>query len=171
MSKARTLVSSLAASAALIVALAVSEGFTGTATIPVAGDPPTVGFGSTIHEDGTPVRLGEKMDPIRALVTLKAHVDRDEAAFQKSLEGAYLHQAEYDTYLDFTYQYGIGNWTRSSMRRLVLEGEYRAACDALLRYRYSAGYDCSTPGNKRCSGVWTRQQARHAKCIAAQGGG
>lgn len=171
MNRARVAVSSLAASAAFIVALALSEGFTDTATIPVAGDPPTGGFGSTVHADGSPVQLGDRFDPVRALVTLKAHVDRDEHAFQKSLHGGYLHQAEYDTYLDFTYQYGIGNWTRSSMRRLVLDGEYRAACDALLRYRYSAGYDCSTPGNKRCAGVWTRQLERHAKCIAAQGDG
>ena len=42
------------------------------------------------------------------------------------------------------------------------------ACQALLRYRFSAGYDCSTPGNRICPGVWTRQQARHAACMAAQ---
>ena len=29
-------------------------------------------------------------------------------------------------------------------------------------------YDCSTPGNKVCRGVWTRQQARHAACMEAQ---
>lgn len=54
------------------------------------------------------------------------------------------------------------------MRRLLLAGDYAGACRALLRYKYAAGYDCSTPGNKRCYGVWTRQLARHAKCMEVQ---
>jgi hypothetical protein len=34
----------------------------------------------------------------------------------------------------------------------------------IVRWRF----DCSTPGNKVCRGVWTRQQARHAACMEAQ---
>ena len=82
--------------------------------------------------------------------------------------GVVLTQGEFDLYVDFTGQYGIGNWRKSSMRRHLLAGQYRQACDALLRYRYAAGYDCSTPGNRRCPGVWTRQKERHAKCISEQ---
>lgn len=167
----RTLVAGMGLSAAALITLAVSEGYVPEAMIPVRGDPPTVGFGSTKHADGAAVQLGDRLDPVRALVTLQAHVARDEAAFQRSLPGARLNQAEYDLYLDFAYQYGISNWEKSSMRRQVLAGKYRAACDALLRYRYASGFDCSTPGNRVCPGVWTRQLERHAKCVAAQGEG
>ena len=52
------------------------------------------------------------------------------------------------------------------MRTHILAGEYRQACDALLLYKFSGGYDCSTPGNKRCWGVWDRQLKRHKKCVA-----
>ena len=83
-----------------------------------------------------------------------------------TLAGARLHQHEYDAYMDFVYQFGQGTWWKSSMRKHVLAGEYRLACDAMLKYRFSGGHDCSIPGNKRCAGVWTRQLKRHQKCTA-----
>lgn len=70
--------------------------------------------------------------------------------------------------MDFVGQYGMGNWRPSSMRRDLLAGNYVQACHDLLKYKYAAGYDCSTPGNKRCWGVWQRQLERHAKCMEAQ---
>lgn len=165
----RIAVAALSVSAlGFLIPLAVQEGWIGEAKIPTKNDRPTNGFGSTFNTDGSPVKLGEKTDPVRALITLQAHVAREEAIFQKSMEGAYLHQAEYDLYMDWVYQYGTGAWRKSAMRRHVIAGEYRAACDALLLYKYSGGYDCSTPGNRRCSGVWTRQLERHAKCLEAQ---
>lgn len=169
----RSLVASLSLSAAALVGMAVSEWYVGEAMIPTRGDRPTLGFGSTFHEDGRPVRLGERTDPVRALVTLQAHVSKDEAAFQRSLPGASLTQGEYDLYMDFVYQYGTGAWSGSSMRRRVLAQDYRGACDALLLWRKQAGRDCSLPqhwGPQGCKGVWTRQLERHAKCLAEQEG-
>jgi lysozyme len=142
--------------------------------IPTKGDVPTIGHGSTRYEDGRPVRLTDP--PItrqRAESLARALHAEHEREFKASLPGAVLSQAEFDLYLDFTGQYGIGNWRQSSMRRHILSGEHRRACDALLMYRFAAGYDCSTmidgKPNRRCYGVWTRQQERHAKCIAEQG--
>ena len=168
MSKTRIVVASLTLSASGLIGIAVHENYVSDAMIPTKNDRPTVGFGSTFHADGTPVKLGDKTDPVRALITLKAHVDKEEELFRKSLEGAYLYPAEYDLYVDFMYQFGISNWNGSSMRRHILAGEYRKACDALLMWKRSGGYDCSIPGNKRCAGVWTRQLERHAKCLEAQ---
>lgn len=138
--------------------------------IPTKGDVPTIGHGSTRYENGTPVRLTDA--PItrkRAEELARGLHDEEAQRFRASLPGVKLTQGEFDLYLDFTGQYGIGNWRKSSMRRHLLEGEYAKACGALLRYRFAAGYDCSTPGNRRCPGVWTRQQKRHAKCVAEQG--
>ena len=137
--------------------------------IPTKGDVPTIGHGSTRYEDGTPVKLTDA--PItrkRAEALARNLHSEEEQRFRASLPGVVLTQGEYDLYVDFTGQYGIGNWRKSSMRRHLLAGQYRQACDALLRYRYAAGYDCSTPGNRRCPGVWTRQKERHAKCISEQ---
>lgn len=169
----RTHVGGLSLSAAALVGLLVSEGWTDRAMIPTKNDVPTVGFGSTVHMDGTPVKMGDTIDPVRAIITAQNHISKDERRFRESIPDVPLHQDEYDLYMDFVYQYGIGNWRTSSMRMHLLAGEYRQACDALLMWRRAGGYDCSTTingqPNKRCWGVWARQLERHSKCIAAQG--
>jgi len=145
-----------------------SEGYTDTAVIPTKGDVPTIGHGSTRYEDGKPVKMGDTITRPRAELLARNLMTQDERQFAASLPGVKLHQVEFDLYMDFTGQYGIGNWRSSSMRRDLIAGEYAQACTDLLKYRYAAGFDCSTPGNKRCAGVWTRQLERHAKCMAAQ---
>ncbi len=97
----------------------------------------------------------------------KAHVSKDEVAFRKSLQGVRLSQVEYDTYLDFTYNFGQANWNGSSMLRNLKAGQYKQACDSLLKWKYVAKRDCSVRSNN-CYGVWTRQVERHAKCMGAQ---
>lgn len=172
MSKARLAVGSLALSFAAFVGIANSEYFTEKAVVPTKGDRPTIGYGSTFWEDGRPVKMGETITPVRALRVVEAHINREEAAFRASLPGVELTQGEYDLYLDFTYNYGMGNWSGSSMRRHLIAGNYPAACHALLQYRKAAGYDCSTlvngRRNQRCWGVWERQVARHKKCMGEQ---
>lgn len=165
---ARRLVAVMALSASAFVALMVSEGYTGKAIIPVTGDRATVGFGSTFHENSAPVLVTDTTTPVMALQKAYAHIGKQEAAFHASLPGVSLTQAEYDLHMDFVYQYGMTAWSKSSMRRELLAGEHRKACDALLLYRRAGGYDCSTPNNTRCAGVWSRQLVRHAKCVAAQ---
>lgn len=168
----RLAVAALTLTAAGLVGIAVRENYTETAVIPTKGDRPTIGFGSTFHEDGSPVRMGDKTTPVRALAKAQAHIGKEEQRFRDSLPGVALTQGEYDLYVDFTYQYGIGNWRSSSMRRSLLSGDYHAACDALLMWRKAADYDCSTTingqPNTRCWGVWTRQLERHAKCLGEQ---
>lgn len=168
MNRPRVFIAALSLSAAALIAIVSSEGYVEQAMVPTKGDRPTVGFGSTYHGDGSPVKMGDKITPVRALVTMQAHLNREEELFRESLAGASLSQAEYDLYMDFVYQYGTTNWRKSSMRTHILAGEYLAACDALLQWKKAAGYDCSTPGNKRCWGVWERQLERHKKCVEAQ---
>lgn len=169
--KLRIAVSALALSAAGLVGIAVHEGYTENTVIPTKGDRPTNGFGSTFDKDGKPIRMGDKTDPVRALITVQAHLSREEQQFRDSLPGVKLTQGEYDLYVDFMYQYGIGNWRSSSMRRHLIAGRYAAACDALLMWRKQGGRDCSLPQNwgpRGCKGVWTRQVERHAKCMGEQ---
>lgn len=146
---------------------------------------------STFHEDGTPVKMGEATTPVRALIKAQAHISREEAVFRSSLPGVALHQGEYDLYMDWVYQYGTAAWQKSAMRRELVAGNYREACAALLDYRKLTSprkegpgwevnkrdaqgrpirweFDCSTPGNKVCRGVWTRQLERHQKCMELQ---
>lgn len=165
----RKLVAALTISAAGFAGWIANEGFSSTPIIPTKGDVPTIGHGSTRYEDGTRVKMTDP--PItreRAKILARNLLSQDEQRFRASIPGVKLYQEEYDLYLDFVGQYGIGTWRKSSMRRYLLAGKYEAACKALLRYKYAAGYDCSTPGNKRCPGVWTRQLERYDDCMAVQ---
>lgn len=164
----RIAVALLSLSAAGFATWQASEGYTPVAVIPTKGDVPTIGHGSTRYEDGSPVRMGDTITPARAEVLARNLNSQAERQFAASLPGVKLHQAEFDVYMDFVGQYGIGTWRAGSPRRDLLAGNYAQACHDLLKYRFAAGFDCSTPGNKRCAGVWTRQLERHAKCMAAQ---
>ncbi|WP_289140858.1 glycoside hydrolase family protein [uncultured Pseudomonas sp.] len=164
----RIAVSLLSLSAAGFATWQASEGYTPVAVIPTKGDVPTIGHGSTRYEDGSPVRMGDTITPARAEVLARNLNSQAEKQFAASLPGVKLHQDEFDLYMDFIGQYGIGTWRKGSPRKSLLAGNYAQACHDLLKYRFAAGFDCSTPGNKRCWGVWARQLERHAKCMAAQ---
>ncbi|EHU1441613.1 lysozyme [Acinetobacter baumannii] len=166
--KTKYIAAVLAASAAFFVGVKNDEGFTSKPVIPVKGDRPTQGHGSTFKPNGSPVKMTDP--PITRATAdkwLRNDVAKREVAFKDSLKGVKLSQAEYDLYLDFTYQYGIGAWSGSSMLKNLKLGKYQAACDSLLKYKYVAKRDCSIRSNG-CYGVWTRQLERHAKCIGAQ---
>lgn len=165
----RTSLGLLGASAALLVALATHEGYTDRAVVPTKGDRPTVGFGSTFRDDGKPVQMGDTTTPVQALQRTLTHLQKDEAGIKRCVT-APLYQKEYDLMVDFAYQYGVPTLCKSSIVKLANTGDYVGSCDAYLKYRFAAGYDCSTPGNKRCWGVWERQKKRHDACMAAQGG-
>lgn len=168
MSRARTLVAALTLSASAFIGIVVHEDYTDKAIIPTKNDRPTLGFGSTFHEDGSAVKMGESTTPVRALIKAEAHISKEEEIFRASLPGVSLFQGEYDIYLDWVYQYGSGKWAKSSMRRNLLAGNHKAACNSLLLYKFSGGYDCSIPGNKVCAGVWTRNLERNRDCLSLQ---
>lgn len=175
--KARVAVAGLALSAAAFVALVSEEGFTDKAVIPVKGDVPTIGYGSTTHADGTPVKMGDTTTPVKALQRTLLYVQQQDMQIKRCVT-AELHQAEYDVMANFGYQYGINALCKSSMVRLANAGDYAGSCRAYLEYRKvgppGAKYDCSTlingQPNKRCWGVWTRQQKRYKDCMEAANG-
>ena len=168
MSKQRIAVLVLSMSAAGVATWQASEGYTDHAVIPTKGDRPTIGHGSTRYENGQPVRMGDTITPPRARELARNLIQQDCKRMSDSLRGVKLYQEEYDVYCNFVGQFGMDNWQGSSMQKRLLAGDYVGACDALLLYKYSAGYDCSTPGNKRCYGVWTRQLERNRQCLEAQ---
>lgn len=160
-------VAALSVSAALLVGLVAHEGYTDRAVIPVEGDRPTYGFGSTFKVDGTPVQMGDRTNPVEAIQRSLAHIQKDENGLKRCVT-APLSQTEYDLMVDFSYQYGVARLCNSSMVKLANAGDYEGSCRGYLQYRKVAGYDCSTPGNKRCWGVWERSKGRYEKCMGAQ---
>lgn len=148
---------------------AAKEGFTPKPVIPTKNDVPTIAFGTTIYPNGIKVKMTDPaVTRAQGMYFLRDYMNKDAVRFNKTILNVPIYQHEYDAFIDFSYQFGIGNWSQSSMLKNLKSGKYKAACDSLLKYKYSGGYDCSIPGNKRCSGVWTRQLERHTKCMGAQ---
>lgn len=167
MGRARIAIAALSLSAAGFAGIVLHESYTGTAVIPTKNDRPTVGFGSTFREDGTPVAMGDTITPHVAIARSIAHIAKDETGLKRCVTAA-LNQVEYDILVDFAYQYGVPAACKSSMVREANAGNYAASCRAYALYKFSGGYDCSTPGNRICAGVWARSTERRAKCLAAQ---
>ena len=167
MSKTKYAVVLLAASAAFFTSLEIHEGYSAT-PYKDSGGVITQGIGFTVKPNGQSIKITDA--PITRKTAQewgKADVSKDEVVFRKSLQGVKLSQVEYDTYLDFSYNFGQSNWQSSSMLRNLKAGQYKQACDSLLKWKYVAKRDCSVRSNN-CYGVWTRQVERHEKCIGAQ---
>ncbi len=164
----RIAVAVLTLSAAGLVGIVSHEGYTDKAIIPVPGDRPTVGFGSTFNPDGSPVKMGDTTTPQKALRMSMAHIGKDEARLRQCVTGE-LSQAEYDILVDFAYWRGTGGTCRSEVVQHINAGRYADACAAYLNLdsRRAAGKDCAQPGSG-CRGVWVRAQERHKKCMEAQ---
>jgi len=176
MNKTRTSIIGLAISAAAFVGITQREGYTTAAVIPTKGDVPTYGFGSTVKEDGTKVRMGDTITPPKAVRLALKHIENDEGNLRRCLgEDLKLHQAEWDVYVDLAYNIGTYTFCTNKLTggpgaipRALTAGDYVGACKAILQYKLAAGFDCSTPGNKRCAGVWTDRQRQYNACMEAQ---
>lgn len=162
MSRTRLAVSGLALSAAAFVGILAREGYTSNAIIPTKGDVPTVGFGTTGG-----VRMGDTTTPVKAAQRALVDAQQFEGALKQCVEVP-LYQAEYDLYVDLSYNIGSKAFCSSTIVRRLNAGSYRAACDGILLFKYAAGFDCSTPGNKRCAGLWADRLKKHAQCVEAQ---
>ena len=164
---ARTTIAALSLSAAGLVGIATQESYTDKAIVPVAGDRPTFGFGSTMKPDGTPVQLGDKTDPVSALKIKREHIAKDELNLKRCVT-APLSQKEYDRLVDFAYQYGSAATCKSTLVKLINEGRYAEACEEFARWRKvrnsdGTQRDCSIRSNG-CYGVYTRAVERTAQC-------
>lgn len=157
----RIAVAVLSLSAAALVSRVAQEGYTDTAVIPVPGDVPTIGFGTTQG-----VKLGDKITPVKALQRAYQDMQAYEGAIKRCV-GVPLHQAEYDAYAELAYNIGPTAFCGSTLVRRLNAQEYRAACDQILVWKMFKGFDCSTPGNKVCSGLWKDRQRLHAQCMGA----
>jgi lysozyme len=167
--KVRLAVGALTLSASAFIGLVVHEGYTDNAIVPTKGDVPTLGFGTTTRPDGSPVRMGDRTNPVEALQRAHRDITRFEGALRQCVRVP-LYQAEYDVYVDMAYNIGASAFCGSTMVRRLNAQDYRGACDAILMWKRVGAQDCSQPGNRVCWGLWQRRLQSHSKCMEAQHG-
>lgn len=147
----RTLVAALALSASALVGIATHEDYRGDAYVPVAGDVPTIGFGTTKG-----VRPGDKTTPPRALIALLRDADESAQAVRRCAPVP-MYQDEFDAYVSLAYNIGSGAFCRSTLVRKLNAGDYAGACAELLRW--------DKMGGRTLPGLTKRRQAEYRQCM------
>ena len=135
----RTLISSLGVSAALLVGIAVHEGYSDRPYLDVVGVK-TIGFGRT---EG--VRLSEKTTPQRELVLVLKDLEERKEAIALCVKVP-------------LYQYAFCG---STLVRKLNQQDYAGACDEILRWNRAGG--------REVAGLTKRRQDEHKLCTGRAG--
>jgi lysozyme len=137
-------------SAAGLVGLTQYEGYTDRAVIPVPGDVPTIGFGTTAG-----VKMGDKITPPQALERALRDVGKFEASLKQCVT-APLHQYEYDAYVQLAYNIGAGAFCSSTLVRKLNARDYAGACAEISKW--------NKQGGRELQGLTNRRERERALC-------
>lgn len=147
----RTQLASLLLSAAALVGLVTHEGYSDQTIIPIKGDVPTIGFGSTAG-----VKLGDKTNPIAALQRAMRDIAGKETVVKKCVKVP-LYQYEYDAYISLAYNIGTGAFCSSTLVKKLNIGDYTGACSEILRWDRAQG--------RAVKGLTVRRQKEYNQCL------
>lgn len=149
----RMVVGGLSLTAAGLISIATWEGFKEEAYIPVPGDVPTIGFGST---EG--VKLGDTINVPDALNRLEKDVRVAEDAVRSCVKVP-LMPYEFDAYVSLAYNIGKSHFCGSTLVKKLNAGDYRGACEEIKRWTYAGG--------KNLQGLVNRRAEEYRRCIGA----
>lgn len=149
----RIVIAALSLSAAAFGGLVAYEGYSDRAIIPVPGDVPTIGFGST---DG--VKLGDTTTPPKAVARALQDVAKFEGAMKQCVTVP-LHQYEYDAFVSLAYNIGPTAFCGSTLVRKLNAQDYAGACLEIKRWDRFHG--------KPLRGLTLRREQEYRKCIGA----
>jgi len=159
----RMAVASIAVVASMVGGIAGFEGFSDTAYIPVKGDVPTIGYGST---DG--VKLGDTITEERALHRLMEEVDSTYAQGVRRCVMVPLTDYEFGAYVSLAYNVGVPTFCRRARKGkppnlidLINDKRYAAACRRIEAFVY--GPD-GRGGKKILRGLVKRRAEERAIC-------
>jgi len=151
MNHPRTVVTALTLSAAALVGLLSHEGYSDKTIIPIKGDVPTIGFGTT---EG--VKLTDRTTPVKALTRALSDVQKFEGALKTCVKVP-LHQYEYDAYINLTYNIGGRAFCSSTLVKKLNTLDYAGACKEILRWDKASG--------RVVKGLTNRRQKEYEQCI------
>lgn len=157
----RMLVGGLGASAIAVAVIAGFEGYSGRAYDDGVGVH-TVGFGTTRHPDGAPVRPGDSVTPQRAVVMLARDADRIAQELAACIGEVPLARHEWDAYVSWAYNVGSTAACGSTLVKRLKQTppDYAGACRELLRW--------TRAGGRELPGLVKRRQAEYRLCIGEQ---
>lgn len=138
-------------SAATLVGIAGYEGYSSVAYVPVKGDAPTIGWGTT-----TGVKKGDTIEPTQALQRLYRDTETAKAGISNCIKVP-ISQGELDAYLSLSYNIGAGAFCKSTLVKRLNRGDYAGACSEIRRWCYFNG--------RKNKGLAKRREQEYQTCI------
>lgn len=96
---------------------------------------PTIGWGST----GKDVQKGTVWTLSQCENRLVKHVEEMAEDVLAALGSAKTNQNQFDAFVDFTYNLGIGNFKSSTLLKLHKAGDYKGAAEQFVRWNKAGG--------------------------------
>ena len=153
----RTKIAALVLSAAGLGGIASHEGgFRLEAYTPIRNDRATISAGNTFYEDGTPVKLGDKITKERAVVLFQNTTNAFEQKIKQCIKVP-LYQYEYDAFVSLTFNIGSGAFCGSTLVKRLNNFDYAGACQEILKWDKYQG--------KPLKGLTNRRQQEYKQCI------
>lgn len=136
-------IAALSLSAMGLLGIIAHEGYSDRAYIPVPGDVPTIGFGTTSN-----VRMGDRISPPEALRRAVVDISTKESAIKRCVKVS-LTQYEYDAYTQLTYNIGEGAFCKSTLVSRLNKGDYAGACSEISKWTRAGGREVRGLVNRR----------------------
>jgi len=80
---------------------------------------PTIGYGNTFYEDGSKVKMGDKITKERAIELFENILENNFASQVKRLIKSRVTNNQFSALVSFAYNVGVGNLKRSTLLKLV----------------------------------------------------
>lgn len=152
MSKFRLAIGACALSATGLIVILGYEGYSDTAYIPVSGDVPTIGFGTT---EG--VKIGDTITPEKAIERAYRDIQKTESAIHKCVDVP-LSQGEYDAFTSLAYNIGTSAFCSSTLVKKLNQRDYAGACEEIRRWVFVKG--------KKVQGLVNRREKEYSICMS-----
>ena len=149
--KRRLVVGALSLSAAGLVGIAGYEGYSDEAYIPIPGDAPTIGFGST---EG--VKMGDTITVPQALERLSRDVGEAEDCVNNAIR-VRISQKTYDALVSLAYNIGCKNFSSSTLVQKFNSGDLVGGCKEIKRWVFSGG--------EKVKGLERRREIEYQSCL------
>lgn len=157
--QARVSIAIVMVTASALAGIAQHENYVEVARIPVRGDVPTNGYGSTKG-----VKLGDRTTPARALMRLNDEVQGVYADELKKCITVPVHYHEFGAFVMLAYNVGAATVCRKAkpgqppnLIDLINAGKYAEACERIEAFKYG-------PGRRVLPGLVKRRAEERAMC-------
>lgn len=119
----------------------------------------TDGFGNT-----NGVVAGKPVTVVQALQQLDRNLTTAGEAVTRCAPGVKT-QGQYDAFVSFTFNTGVGNFCRSTMAKKANQGDVAGSCGEFDKWMFAGGKDCRIKSSN-CRGIVDRRQREKALCLS-----